>query len=471
MPNWPVRRTLAALLFAVAAPLAAQGEGPIELAALEPGKVHPRIVTRADPETSYALYLPTAFDSGRPWPLLLVFDPRSRGAFAAELFAPAAERHGWIVASSNDTRSDTPNWQGNVRALQRLLPDVEARLPIEGDRLYAAGMSGGAQLAWILGQHTGELAGVVSVGGQLPPTYEGGPPKFALFTAAGKHDFNYEPSFDIDRLAAEGTRPHRFESFAGRHGWFTAEDATVALDWLEIVAMLENRREPDRSLAAEILAAEVAGAERLVSAGDPIAGHRRLEAAADALRSLADVAAVERRMAELERSDELRAAQKEAKRGLQYEENIRRRTAEVEQRLRVSELPALGELRRTLTVPNLIEQASRDGLRGDAARRALALAHVRLAFYTANAYLQAGEYVKADVALTLGVELRPEDATAWYNLACARARLGRADDALAALERSLDLGVPLGQPIGEDPDLASLHGRPEFAALAARSAP
>lgn len=65
-------------------------------------------------------------------------------------------------------------------------------------------------------------------------------------------------------------------------------------------------------------------------------------------------------------------------------------------------------------------------------------------------------------------ELNPEDADVQYGLACTRARLGRTQEALAALSHSVDLGYNDADEAAEDPDLRSLRGLPEFEALLAR---
>jgi tetratricopeptide (TPR) repeat protein len=58
-----------------------------------------------------------------------------------------------------------------------------------------------------------------------------------------------------------------------------------------------------------------------------------------------------------------------------------------------------------------------------------------------------------------------------YNLACAYARVGRVDDAFAALEQALALGLDGSKLRVEDPDLAMLRADPRFADLLARVTP
>ena len=108
-----MRRAIAAaaVLVAISA-IRMRGEEPAAGDHYPTGKIVERIPCRSDARFSFALYLPSRFDPARSWPMLLVLDPRGRGALAAERFREAAEEHGWMIVSSNDTKSDdatTPN--------------------------------------------------------------------------------------------------------------------------------------------------------------------------------------------------------------------------------------------------------------------------------------------------------------------------------------------------------------------------
>ena len=68
-------------------------------------------------------------------------------------------------------------------------------------------------------------------------------------------------------------------------------------------------------------------------------------------------------------------------------------------------------------------------------------------------------------ALRLGlqlVELQPQDAIAYYNLACSYARLGQVTAGLDALEQALRLGYSDMAHLDADSDLDALRGDPRF---------
>lgn len=460
------------MVAALGAPALAQEPKPgpvVELVTLEPGVLHSGLGAAPDPTQTYELYLPKAFTPERRWPLLLVFDPRSRGKFAAELFVAAAERYGWIVASSNNTMSDGP-FEPNVRAVNAMFPDLMRRLPIDPKRIYATGFSGGAILSWVVGLRSGTLAGVISVGGRPPDNFEKDLPRFALWAAAGEIDFNYLPTLELDRLAERAGVAHRFEPFPGPHSWFEAPEAERAVAWMEILAMRDGLRPRDERAIDASLATDLAGAEELAAAGDALAAARRLHGIALTYRGLREVAGVETRRAQLVATPAYRAAEKEEKWVERYEEQGRRRIAEALALLRSEEpAPSPAKLRGAVGIDGLLGQAAAGGPRGKAAERVLFSVRSQFGFYLMRELFARGDYATAVAALQLATAAGSDSPATWYNLACAQARTGAKRDALASLAKSLDYGLPQPLQMETDADLAALRGEPEFARLLERA--
>ena len=69
------------------------------------------------------------------------------------------------------------------------------------------------------------------------------------------------------------------------------------------------------------------------------------------------------------------------------------------------------------------------------------------------------------------VRLKPNNATAHYNLACSLALSRRRPDALRALHRAIELGYTDHEWMANDPDLASLKNDATFRALLRRLQP
>lgn len=81
------------------------------------------------------------------------------------------------------------------------------------------------------------------------------------------------------------------------------------------------------------------------------------------------------------------------------------------------------------------------------------------ALFAAKKYDEAAEKCRAEIALL------PKSSGAHYNLACALARLGKTDDALAALKKAAELGFDDAAHAKEDADLASIRDAKGFAAI------
>jgi predicted esterase len=346
------------------------------------------VPTRVDPSQTYTLVLPTSYDKTQKHPLLLVLDPRGRGTIAAKIFAEAADEHGWIVVSSNGTRSDEGP-EPNERALRALLPEVVRIYAVDPDRVYAAGFSGTAIVAWNLGLRTKAMAGVIGVGGRLVAEVPPGSFNFAHYGFAGEDDFNNREMRAVDELL---TVPHRFESFPGGHGWITPELAGDALAWLEVLAMKENRRARDDAFVDRVYQRDLAAAAAL----PPRESLRRYQAIVrtyDGLRAIDDArAAVSRLEADAVVRKELQAEKKWDA----FEENYIRTTflnlAPIFAPIREAATPVIKQhVLREFRVADMQRRARREGAEGRAARRILATVRSQLAFYLPRELEQRGE--------------------------------------------------------------------------------
>jgi tetratricopeptide (TPR) repeat protein len=76
------------------------------------------------------------------------------------------------------------------------------------------------------------------------------------------------------------------------------------------------------------------------------------------------------------------------------------------------------------------------------------------------------EWDKAIELLSAEAANEPERGGTLYNLACAEARAGRTDDALAHLQRAVELQERLREAAQDDPDLEAIRSDPRFPAAA-----
>jgi predicted esterase len=75
------------------------------------------------------------------------------------------------------------------------------------------------------------------------------------------------------------------------------------------------------------------------------------------------------------------------------------------------------------------------------------------------------DYARAEEVCRRLLQFQPDNANTAYNLACALARQGKADEAMKALRRAYDSGFSDGGHARTDDDLASVRERPDFMAV------
>ncbi|MFH1177006.1 MAG: PHB depolymerase family esterase [Acidobacteriota bacterium] len=436
----------------------------------QPGLLAETVACQSDQSQTYALYLPSRYRPDRRWPALLVFDPGGRGPLAARRFQEPAESYGWVVLASNNTRSGG-TMEPNVKAVAAMWSELQSRYSIDPARVYAAGFSAGAMLAWLVGKQPGVLAGVIASGGRMIAEYFANQIDYASFGAAGIHDFNLPSMRKVDELLAKKGAAHRLEIFEGAHEWLPPELARAAIEWHELQAIRRGLRSDDGELVARLFADDLARARELEAAGRPLLVKRRLEAIASTFEGLADVAPMAAEAARLQRSPAVTAALAEEEKWQEFEASYIRQLDDALTRLHRAELPPPpARLAREVRLKELEERATRGGEEGATAKRMLETIWGHLSLISVPQLLGSGEYARAAIALTVAVELRPHNSTLWYNLACTQARTGSKAKALDALARAVAEGFADLALLERDQDLDALRGRAEFKALLTRLA-
>ena len=254
------------------------------------------------PAQHYALYLPTNFTPERSWPVILIFDAAARGREGVERYQAAAERYGYIIAGSNNSRNGP--WEPSLEAANAMSKDVAKRFPVDMKRVYTAGMSGGARVALMVALGSESIAGVLaSSAGYADSFHES--LRFPLFVSAGTEDFNYREVHAVDLRMKT---PHRVELFNGGHTWLPPDLATEGVEWMEVQAMKRGQRSRDDRLIDELFAKRTARAEAMA---DKLAKMRALKLLAADFEGLKDVSAIAASAADLEKlsavTDALRA--------------------------------------------------------------------------------------------------------------------------------------------------------------------
>ncbi|MCW8985425.1 MAG: hypothetical protein OQK55_08785 [Thermoanaerobaculales bacterium] len=424
------------------------------------------IACHSDPTQTYTLYIPSTYTTDRRLPVLLVFDPRGQSLLAAELFQDAAETYGWIVVSSDNTRSDGP-WEPNLVAMQALWPEIHSRIPADFQRIYATGFSGGVAVATLLARTTGEVAGIIGCGG-LNVVNQIDDNKVSFFSTAGNTDFNFSEMHRLDEFMAEQGNPHRLVIFEGPHTWMPPAVAHEAVEWMELVAMRQGTRDRDQELIDALYSADLERAQSSAADGHALAAARRFREMVRTYSGLHDSSEAKVAADRIEAGEEYRLRRKQAKRARGFEDKcLERRNTELTL-LRSSDVPPpRRQLAGNLHIGDLLRIAEKSGEEGLAAQRCLNSLYSALAFYFPQGELPRGRYAQVATSYELSLMIRDNNAVVWYNLACVRALLGQKTDAVAALASALEHGFNRYDLLETDTDLDPLRKRDDFKALMA----
>jgi dienelactone hydrolase len=268
---------------------------------LPAGQILDDVKCAADASQSYALYLPSNYTADREWPVILGFDPGGRGRNAVERYQAAAEQYGYIIAASNNSRNGSPE---TGKAAASMANDVFSRFHINAKRIYTAGMSGGARVAFAVALSSLKVAGVFASSAGYPDGKSRGTLPFPVFATAGTEDFNH---LEMRQLDHELTSPHYLAIFQGPHVWLSSELALTGVEWMELQAMKTGLRSRDEMEIDRIFARRMAAAGADKGDKDTFLA---LQAIATDFKGLRDVSAQSVRAAELGRSKNVRDALK-----------------------------------------------------------------------------------------------------------------------------------------------------------------
>lgn len=421
------------------------------------GQLTERVVCQSSPTQSYALYVPSRYNPQQTWPVILCFDALARGRVPVERLRDAAERYGYLVAGSLDSRNGP--WEDNATAIEAMLTDVQARFVVDRQRIYAAGMSGGARVATRIAM-AGVAHGVIACGAGFPVATDAIPPQvtFPYFGAAGTEDFNYPEMRRVgDALERRGAA-HRIVIFPGGHEWAPTGVLTEAVEWLELQAMRTGKRRLDPAfLQAQWQARLVA-----VPTAPELDRWRALKSLVADFATLVDVSGAQQSASELGRSRAVKEAVRAEQASFAREEEMINELGNVAIGRSLQRKRSLAaELRRRADAPS-------DSAERRRARRVIA-SYFSIAHETLRDLRERNEHARAAAMLEMSTALRPDRPRLWVELARERALSGDQPEALDALTRAVDIGFDEVCIIDDDPAFVRCRG-PRLQALMAQIA-
>lgn len=440
-------------------------------AVVQTGVIVRKVLCAKQPEQSYALFVPSSYTPSRAWPVVFVFDPAARGSLPLEAMNGAAERHGFLLAGSNNSRNGP--WKPELEAAQAMVEDVRGRFAIDDRRVYFAGFSGGARVAAALAIRCRCGAGVLLDGAGFPPDSSASPEApFAVFSAAGYDDFNFPEVVRLDESLEKLHFPHALGFFKGPHEWAPGTVMEDAFGWFRLIAMQQSREPRDQKMIDETAALFGSRIAAMESSGDSYGAWREARQALAALHGLASGTALEETVLRLGALKSVREGAKRERAGFDEQERLDAPIA--------SGMAALAEKKfsdpdlRSRVATDLSDLRMRAGHEKNPEKlrvlnRALGGIVVEAA-EAGGAQFEAKRWALAAGYFELALVANPEAFWPRYRLAVARAMEGNRKGALEALRAARETTkdpAAFPQLLSDEPGFASLRGTSEFNSLLA----
>ena len=205
---------------------------------INPGIVIDTLMCMDDPSESYSIYLPTSYNKQKEWPVLIGFEPAARGSLPVNKYHEFAEKYGFILLCSNNTKNGP--WEPNINSANKMINDIFKRFNINKNRVYTYGFSGGGRLAAQYAMNNSNVKGIIDCGAGFPNSKMINTSfKFKFIGIIGLNDANYAELFmtkiKLDHLGMNNNIIY----YEGDHGWPPKNEFERAI----ISLLIENQNQ------------------------------------------------------------------------------------------------------------------------------------------------------------------------------------------------------------------------------------
>jgi poly(3-hydroxybutyrate) depolymerase len=428
-----------------------------EVVDLETGKVLPQMKCSSDSSISYALYLPSNYDPAHKFPVIFAFDAHGNGSKPVELFSEMAERYGYIVIGSNNSKNGMPADE-TMRIYEVMLNEALGLFSIDQARVYTAGFSGGSRVASSIAIFKGGIAGVIGCSAGFPALGQPIQFKFDYIGFVGDEDMNYLEMLTLeDALQAAGYR-HHLVVFDGTHDWPPKSIVPEAFIWLEANAMKDKKKTVDSTFIATNIDAWETQAESLEKTGKIYDAFNEYRMIVNFFDGLTNVEVQKNKVKSLASSTQVKEALLKKEEYQKLELSLQTRYT----RALAEKDPAWWKAE----VANLNDQAETIAEHDERSVYKRLLGYLSLASYSySNASLQAGDLVQAERFIELYSIIDPTNNEHAYLAACLYTKQNLPDKAFASLNQAVELGFDDLSRFKSDTVLGRLSMDPRYSEI------
>ena len=408
------------------------GDKKTEKDKFENGKVILKIACKKDVTVSYSLYLPSGYTEEKKYPVIFAFDAHAKGNKPVELFRDMAEKYGYIVIGSNNSRNGMSTNE-NMGIYDMLSDDALTRFSIDRNRVYTAGFSGGSRVASSVAIFKGGICGVIGCSAGFPSLEQPIQFKFDYIGFVGDEDMNYLEMITLEDALQKAGYRHQLVVFHGKHDWPPKEVIPDAFIWLEANAMKDLKKPVDKEFIKQTIKTWQEEAAKLEKQNKIYDAYKIYLKIANYFEKLDDLTEVKKKINALSSSAVVRKETAQSEKNRQTEMSLQTRY-----------LKALGEKnpawwKEEIRQMNNIAEKSKN--EDEQAITCRLLGYLSLTAYSySNACLNAGKLDQAEHYIELYSIIDPTNSEHAYFSAVLNVKLGNTEKAFESLEKALSLG-------------------------------
>jgi hypothetical protein len=414
---------------------------------LPAGKIIDTVACMANAGQTYALYIPAK--ASRPMPVVYCFDPHASGALPVRRYKALADAFGYILVGSNNSKNGN-DWNTTEAIWIALWNDTKKRLPLNEDRLYTCGFSGGAKVAgYIAMNHTG-IKGVIANGAGLPDGAPATDYPFTFTAVAGEGDMNMTDLVAINSEFDKTHTRHRIIFFNGKHEWAPEKTMRIAFTGWQLDAMAQKQVRVNDTLISRYVADSKKTIDGYIRANQLVSALNVCSLSAGMLDGVSGEAGWFHQQAVSITSNPAYQQQVQAQQHL----------LDIELRMKQEYLQRFqqGDINYwTKMIADL--QAKAKAVTPEGAMHQRLLAYLSLAFYSfSNQLISSNRNEDAAYVVTLYKLADPSNSEAWYFSAILHARSNQPADAESDLLKAVACGFTDKQRLHQQPEFQQLGG-------------
>lgn len=190
-----------------------------------------RVKCSLDSIQQYSLRLPSSYQEGRKYPVIIFLDPAARGDFPVEKYSSLADEYNLIIAGSFNSRNF--EGQSSVQSFTAIFNDLIQRFSIDTQMILVAGFSGGSRAAAAIAMAYPQVTGVIACGAGFNGAENISSENLKAYAAiVGDEDMNFGELVDNSNYLEQLKINNILLTFSGGHEWPPITQLSLAFLWM-----------------------------------------------------------------------------------------------------------------------------------------------------------------------------------------------------------------------------------------------